>query len=115
MRVNEYDQKPNLLYSSDTARTAVTIMRDLDTGIVPIIENGVSRNWWKRLPIDLCIVSVCGETIGLTPENIPRTPSQRMYDDECDCCRPEDRLEKALDLMKESGSTHTGCRRQEHC
>jgi CBS domain-containing protein len=105
MRVNEVMTKnPTCCIPSDSARTAATIMRDLDTGIVPIIENGASR---KLVGVvtdrDLCIGLICGETIGLTPEKHPAdTPVEECMTTNVICCRPEDDLEKALDLMKEN-------------
>jgi CBS domain-containing protein len=105
MRVNEVmTRNPTCCIPSDTARTAATIMRDLDTGIVPIIENGVSRKLMGVVTDrDLCIALICGETIGLTSEKHPAdTPVEECMTTNVICCRPEDRLEKALDLMKEN-------------
>jgi len=104
VRVNEVmTANPSCCIPSDSARMAATIMRDLDTGIVPIIENGVSR---KLVGVvtdrDLCIGLLCGKEIGQTAELHPaETPVEKCMTTKVISCKPGDSLEKAVDLMKE--------------
>jgi len=105
VRVNEVmTANPTCCIPSESARTAATIMRDLDTGIVPIIENGVNR---KLVGVvtdrDLCIGLICGKEIGENVDRHPaKTPVEQFMTTNVICCKPEDSLEKAVDLMKEN-------------
>ena len=105
VRVNEVmTVNPTCCIPSDSARMAATIMRDLDTGIVPIIENGANR---KLLGVvtdrDLCIGLLCGKEIGQTAELHPaETAVEKCMTTNVISCKPGDSLEKALDLMKEN-------------
>ena len=105
MRVNEVmTVNPTCCIPSESARTAATIMRDLDTGIVPIIDNGVSR---KLVGVvtdrDLCIGLICGNEIGQELDKHPgKTPVEKLMTTNVICCKPEDSLETALELMKKN-------------
>ncbi|HEV8486741.1 MAG TPA: CBS domain-containing protein [Blastocatellia bacterium] len=105
MRVNEVmTVNPTCCIPSDSARMAATIMRDLDTGIVPIVENDVNR---KLIGVvtdrDLCIGLICGKTIGVRVEQHPAdTPVDEFMTTNVICCKAEDNIEQAVKLMKEN-------------
>jgi CBS domain-containing protein len=96
---------PTCCIPSDTAQTAAIIMRDEDTGIVPIVERKGSR---KLVGVvtdrDLCI-NVIAEaptipgTEGLGPTN---SPIEACMTSKVITCSADDYLETVLELMKEN-------------
>ena len=104
MLVNEVmTENPTCCIPSDTARTAAIIMRDLDTGIVPVIENGTNRRLLGVVTDrDLCIGLLCGKTVDSNPREHPAdVPVEECMTANVISCKADDDLEKALDLMKE--------------
>ena len=98
MRVKHVMTKdPTCCVGSDTADRAACIMRDEDTGIVPVIENEQSQ---KIVGVvtdrDLCMAVVAAA-------RDPRT----VHVDECMttavvACSPNDAIEKATELMRDN-------------
>lgn len=98
MRVKHVMTKdPTCCVASDTAQKAASIMRDENTGIVPVIENEQSQ---KIVGVvtdrDLCM-NVVAEG------RDPRT----VHADECMttivvACSPNDAVEKATELMRDN-------------
>jgi len=88
---------PTYCVSSDTAQRAARIMRDGDTGVVPVIENEQSR---KVVGIvtdrDLCmnVVAEGGD---------PRTTQvHEAMTTTVVTCSPQDSVDKATELMREN-------------
>lgn len=94
--------KPTCCIPSDTAQTAAIIMRDEDTGIVPIVERKGSRELVGVITDrDLCINVLAEPSIaaGLGQANVP---IEQCMTTKVITCNPEDDLETVLDLMKEN-------------
>jgi CBS domain-containing protein len=88
---------PTCCIPSDTAQRAAKIMRDEDTGVVPIIENEQSR---KVIGIvtdrDLCMNVVAeGRDPGATQVHEAMTTTVVS-------CSPQDSVDKATELMREN-------------
>jgi CBS domain-containing protein len=104
MQVNEVmTTNPTCCIPSDTAQTAAIIMRDEDTGIVPIVERkGSPKVIGVVTDRDLCI-GVLAETPtgteGLSPANVP---VERCMTRQVVFCKANDDLDKVLDLMQEN-------------
>ncbi len=81
----------------DTASKAARIMKKMNTGIVPVVENEESR---KLVGVvtdrDLCLQIVAE---GRDPQ---KTPVKDCMTSHLICCNPDDDLKKALELMKEN-------------
>ena len=94
---------PTCCIPSDTAQTAAIIMRDEDTGIVPIVERkGSGKLVGVVTDRDLCIGVIAerpsGKAMaGLDPTNIP---VEQCMTSEVIYCSAEDDVEKVLELMK---------------
>ena len=104
MRVSEVMTiNPTCCIPTDSAKMAATIMRDLDIGIVPIVENGMSR---KLVGVvtdrDLCIGLICGNEIADSEPHSADTALEDLMTSNVISCRPGDSLQKALELMKEN-------------
>jgi CBS domain-containing protein len=88
---------PTCCVPSDTAQCAAKIMRDEDTGVVPIIENEQSR---KVVGIvtdrDLCM-NVVAE--GRDPRT---TQVHEAMTTTAVSCSPQDSVDKATELMREN-------------
>lgn len=106
MQINEVmTTNPVCCLPSDPAQVAAIIMRDEDTGIVPVIENEKSR---KVIGVitdrDLCLSVIAeGQTYIMAEGRDPTS----VHVEECMtkqliCCSPEDDLERAVELMKEN-------------
>ena len=94
---------PTCCIPSDTAQTAAIIMRDEDTGIVPIVERkGSGKLIGVLTDRDLCLGVIAQRpagTEGINPTNIPVKlcmTTQVVY------CNAADDVEKVLDLMQEN-------------
>jgi CBS domain-containing protein len=94
---------PTCCIPTDSAQTAAIIMRDEDTGIVPIVERkGSGKLIGVVTDRDLCIGLIAQRpagTEGLNPTNIHVKhcmTTQVVY------CGPGDDVDKVLDLMKEN-------------
>jgi CBS domain-containing protein len=94
---------PTCCIPSDTAQTAAIIMRDENTGIVPIIERkGSGKLVGVVTDRDLCIGVIAERppgTEGLNPTNIPIELCMTTKVVYCDA---GDDVEKVLDLMKDN-------------
>jgi CBS domain-containing protein len=96
---------PTCCIPSDTAQTAAIIMRDEDTGIVPIVERKGSR---KLVGVvtdrDLCINVIAeGPAIsGSEGGSSTSVPVERCMTSKVICCSSEDDLDKVFELMKEN-------------
>lgn len=96
-------KNPTCCIPSDTAQTAAIIMRDEDTGIVPIVERkGSGKLIGVVTDRDLCIGVIAQRpdgTEGINPTNIPVKlcmTTQVVY------CGAADDVEKVLDLMQKN-------------
>lgn len=88
---------PKCCVPSDTASKAARIMKDMDTGIVPIIENEQSRRLVGVVTDrDLCL-KVIAE--GQDPHSVQVS---RCMTPTLVCCTPDDDLQKALDLIRDN-------------
>ena len=104
MLVNEVmTTNPTCCIPSDTAQTAAIIMRDEDTGIVPIVERKGSR---KVIGVvtdrDLCIGVIAERpdgTDGLSSANIP---IEHCMTRQVVFCSAKDDLDTVLELMQEN-------------
>lgn len=105
MRVSEImTTNPACCIPSDAAQTAAIIMRDEDTGIVPVVENKGSR---KLVGVvtdrDLCIgvIAERPRTVdgGLDPTN---APIEQFMTAEVVTCSSDRDLEDVLALMREN-------------
>src|SRR5215831_1418489 len=98
MRVKHVMTKdPSCCVPSDGAPRAAAIMRDEDTGIVPVIDNEQSQ---KVVGVvtdrDLCM-NVVAE--GRAPQTVP---VEACMTTAVVTCSPNDSVEKATELMKEN-------------
>lgn len=94
---------PTCCVPSDAAQTAAIIMRDEDTGIVPIVEQkGSGKLVGVVTDRDLCIGVLAQTTSGaemLNPRNIP---VEHCMTSDVVYCSAADDVDKVLDLMKEN-------------
>ncbi|HSB10739.1 MAG TPA: CBS domain-containing protein [Blastocatellia bacterium] len=90
---------PTCCIPSDAAQTAAIIMRDEDTGIVPVVESNGSR---KLVGVvtdrDLCN-SVIAERPRLDPTNVS---IEQCMTSKVIFCKPDDDLGVVLELMQEN-------------
>ena len=105
MRVSEImTTNPACCIPSDTAQTAAIIMRDEDTGIVPVVENKGSR---KLVGVvtdrDLCI-GVIAERPQITGGGLDPTnaPIEQFMTAQVVTCSTDRDLEDVLALMREN-------------
>jgi CBS domain-containing protein len=105
MKVSEImTTNPACCVPSDAAQTAAVIMRDEDTGIVPVVENKRSR---KLVGVvtdrDLCIGVIAGRPqitdAGLDPTN---APIEQFMTAQVVTCSSNDDLEEVLAVMREN-------------
>jgi CBS domain-containing protein len=96
MRIEEImTPEPVCCYATDTVQTAATIMREMDCGVVPVLENETS----KRV-----VGIVTDRDLAIRSDAEGRDPST-MKVSECMstdlvCCRPQDDVVTVLDMMK---------------
>jgi CBS domain-containing protein len=95
---------PTCCIPSDTAQTAAIIMRDEDTGFVPIVETKGSRKLAGVVTDrDLCI-----GVIAHRPQNVSagmdstNAPIEQFMTTKIVTCNPDDDLSAVLDLMKDN-------------
>lgn len=98
MRIKHVMTKdPTCCVPSDTAQCAAKIMRDEDTGVVPIIENEQSR---KVIGIvtdrDLCM-NVVAEGRDSRTTQVHESMTTTVVS-----CSPQDSVDKATELMREN-------------
>ena len=105
MKVSEImTTNPTCCIPSDAAQTAAIIMRDEDTGIVPVVESRGSR---KLVGVvtdrDLCIGVIAERPRALEPGLDPtNAPIEQFMTSEVISCGANDDLEDVLDLMKDN-------------
>jgi CBS domain-containing protein len=93
---------PTCCIPTDTAQTAAIIMRDEDTGIIPIVEQkGGGKLVGVVTDRDLCLGVLAAEPEGsvLNPASIPIKhcmTASVVY------CHPDDTVEIVLELMQEN-------------
>lgn len=104
MLVNEVmTTNPTCCIPSDTARTAAIIMRDEDTGIVPIVERkGSGKLIGVVTDRDLCISLIAQTPTGAEGLNPVNTPVEHCMTTGVVYCSADDDVEKVLDLMQEN-------------
>lgn len=105
MRVSEImTTNPACCIPSDTAQTAAIIMRDEDTGIVPVVENKGSHKLVGVVTYrDLCIGVIAERPLvtdaGLDPTN---APIEKFMTAQVVTCSSDRDLEDVLALMREN-------------
>jgi CBS domain-containing protein len=105
MQVNEVmTANPTCCIPSDTAQTAAIIMRDEDTGIVPIVERKGSRKLVGVITDrDLCLNVIAENLIAATENTGPANVAIEHYmTTKVITCRSDDDLDEVLELMKEN-------------
>ena len=94
---------PTCCIPSDTAQTAAIIMRDEDTGIVPIVEGKGSR---KLIGVvtdrDLCIGVIAEKPAGTEVLNPASIPVKHCMTTKVVYCSSDDNVERVLELMQEN-------------
>jgi len=88
---------PRWCLPSDSASKAARIMKDIDAGLIPVVENAESR----RLVGVVTDRDLCLEVIAESrnPDTVPVKDAMTRT---LICCLPEDEMQKALDLMREN-------------
>ena len=104
MRVNEVmTTNPTCCIPSDTAQTAAIIMRDEDTGIVPIVEHkGGGKLVGVVTDRDLCLGVLAGRPEGSEALNPASIPIKHCMTTSVVYCNPDDTMERVLELMQEN-------------
>jgi len=96
---------PTCCVPSDAAQTAAIIMRDEDTGIVPIVENKVNRRLVGVVTDrDLCLAVIAGRPRVAGQEGLDSTdlPIEYCMTETVISCKPGDDVEEVLKLMKDN-------------
>ena len=88
---------PRWCLPSDSASKAARIMKDIDAGLIPVVENAENR----RLVGVVTDRDLCLEVIAESrnPDTVPVKDAMTRT---LICCLPEDEMQKALDLMREN-------------
>ncbi len=90
-------KNPKFCVPGDKAPKAARLMKDMDVGIVPIIESEQTRRLAGVVTDrDLCLDIVASDR---TPHDVR---VEECMTDEVISCRPDDDIKKALDLMREN-------------
>ena len=96
---------PTCCVPSDAAQTAAIIMRDEDTGIVPIVESKANR---KLVGVvtdrDLCLAVIAGRPRVAGQEGLDSSdfPVEYCMTERVISCKPDDDVEDVLKLMKDN-------------
>jgi len=104
MRISQVmTRNPVCCIPSDTAQVAALIMKRVDTGIVPVVDNEKDR---KPVGVvtdrDLCMAVVAiDEAAADGPEKMDE-PLEKYMTTKILFCDPEDNIDKALELMKDN-------------
>ena len=94
---------PTCCIPSDTAQTAAIIMRDENTGIVPIVEQkGSGKLVGVVTDRDLCIGVIAQRPPGTEALNPTNIPVEHCMTTKVIYCSPSDDVETVLDLMKDN-------------
>lgn len=104
MLVNEVMTKnPTCCIPSDTVQTAARIMRDEDTGIVPIVERkGSGKLVGVVTDRDLCLGVIAETPPDAQGGNISSIPVKHCMTTKVIYCSAEDDVDTVLDLMREN-------------
>lgn len=105
MKVSEVmTPHPACCIPSDTAQTAAIIMRDEDTGIVPVVERkGTLKLAGVVTDRDLCIGVIAERPLTLEPGlDSANAPIEQFMTTEVISCGANDELDDVLDLMKDN-------------
>lgn len=88
---------PKYCLPSDSASKAARIMRDMDTGIIPIVESERSRRLTGVVTDrDLCLTVIAEAQ---DPETLPVGDCMTST---LVCCTPDDDVQKAVDAMRDN-------------
>jgi|SRR5215471_6752316 len=94
---------PTCCIATDTAQTAAIIMRDEDTGIVPIVEQkGSGKLVGVVTDRDLCLGVLAARPKGGEVLNPASVEIKHCMTTSVVYCHPDDSVEKVLDLMQEN-------------
>ena len=94
---------PTCCIPTDTAQTAAIIMRDEDTGIVPIVEHkGGGKLVGVVTDRDLCIGVLAERPEGTEVLNPASIPIKHCMTNSVVYCNPMDTVEKVLELMQDN-------------
>jgi CBS domain-containing protein len=104
MRISEVmTRNPVCCIPSDTAQVAALIMKRVNTGIVPVVDNERDR---KPVGVvtdrDLCMSVIAIDEAAADGPDQMDVPLERYMTTGIVSCDPEDSLDRALELMKES-------------
>ena len=104
MLVNEVmTTNPTCCIPSDTVQTAARIMRDEDTGIVPIVERkGSGKLVGVVTDRDLCMGVIAETPSDAQGGNISSIPVKHCMTTKVIYCSAEDDIDTVLDLMQEN-------------
>jgi CBS domain-containing protein len=94
---------PTCCIPTDTAQTAAIIMRDQDTGIVPIVEQkGGGKLVGVVTDRDLCLGVLAARPEGSDVLNPTSIPIKHCMTTNVVYCNPDDAVEMVLELMQEN-------------
>jgi len=106
MKISDVMTKnPTCCLPSDAAQVAAIIMRDEDTGIVPVVDDEKSRRLIGVVTDrDLCVTVIAdGQTYIMAEGRDPTSVRvEEFMTRRLVCCSPDDDLESALELMREN-------------
>ena len=88
---------PRWCLPTDSASKAARMMKEIDAGLIPVVESAESR----RLIGVVTDRDLCLEVIAESrdPDTVPVKDAMTRT---LICCLPEDEMQKALDLMREN-------------
>jgi CBS domain-containing protein len=96
-------RNPVCCIPSDTAQVAALIMKRINTGIVPVVDNERDR---KPVGVvtdrDLCMSVIAIDEAAADGPDLMDVPLERYMTTAIVSCDPEDSLDRALELMKEN-------------
>ncbi len=104
MRISQVMTKnPVCCIPSDTAQVAALIMKRLDTGIVPVVDNERDR---KAVGVvtdrDLCMAVMAIDEASADGPDTMDLPLEQYMTTRIVSCGPDEDLDKALELMKDN-------------
>jgi CBS domain-containing protein len=104
MRISQVmTRNPVCCIPSDTAQVAALIMKRVDAGIVPVVDNEKDR---KPVGVvtdrDLCMAVVAIDEAAADGPDKMEVPLEKYMTTRILFCDPEDTLDQALELMKDN-------------
>ena len=104
MRISQVmTRNPVCCIPSDTAQVAALIMKRVDAGIVPVVDNERDR---KPVGLvtdrDLCLAVVAIDEAAADGPDKMDVPLEKYMTTRILSCDPEDNIDKALELMKDN-------------